>query len=74
MRKFVIDRLEGAYAVLESDAREFTQVPRSSLPPGAKEGDVLTEKAGKFSPDPHETACRRARIRKKMNALWEETE
>lgn len=37
---WVIDRFENGYAVLISDKKEWL-VPRSQMPPQAKEGDVL---------------------------------
>lgn len=39
----IIDRLENDLAVLETDAHEFIDVPRSYLPPEAKEDDALVE-------------------------------
>jgi hypothetical protein len=39
----IIDRFENDLAVLETDDRETIDVPRSHLPPEAKEGDALLE-------------------------------
>lgn len=37
---WVIDRFENGYAVLISDKKEWL-VPRTQIPPQAKEGDIL---------------------------------
>ena len=37
----IIDRFEGSYAVCERPDRAMFNIPRSKLPAGAKEGDVL---------------------------------
>lgn len=43
MPRYTIDRFEnGAWAVLEDEQAQILRVPRSSVPQGAKEGDVLT--------------------------------
>ncbi|MCI0573544.1 MAG: DUF3006 domain-containing protein [Myxococcaceae bacterium] len=52
-RRELVDRLEGSVAVLvTAGGRVAHTVPRLSLPPGAREGDVLV--AGVLRPD-----CRR---------------
>lgn len=49
---FVIDRFEGEYALIEHKKRIF-HIPKSLMPKGAKEGDVIyikvtvDEEAGK---------------------------
>lgn len=40
-RFFVVDRIEGTIAVLVGDDRSSFDVPRSSLPAGAREDTVL---------------------------------
>lgn len=39
--KYTVDRIEGSYAVLESEASEFIQVSVSDLPVGIRDGSVL---------------------------------
>lgn len=55
----VIDRFEGDVAVLEEDGRERL-VPRRSLHPSAREGDVVDLETG--APDPAQTARRKAEL------------
>jgi hypothetical protein len=38
----IIDRFEGDFAVVEYKEGRTFNLPRSLLPPGAKEGDILT--------------------------------
>lgn len=38
---FIIDRFEGDWAIVETENRLTFNLPRSSLPPGLKEGDVI---------------------------------
>ncbi len=57
----IIDRLEGELAVVETDAG-FLHIPRSALPEGAREGDVLRKTEGGFVLDPTETQRRRASL------------
>ena len=38
---FIIDRFEGVWAIIETENHLTFNMPRSSLPPGLKEGDVL---------------------------------
>ena len=38
---FIIDRFEGDWAIIETENCLTFNMPRSSLPPGLKEGDVL---------------------------------
>ncbi len=38
---FIIDRFEGDWAIIETENRQTFNMPRSSLPPGLKEGDVI---------------------------------
>lgn len=38
---WVIDRIEGDLAVVETDIGETVNIPRAALPEGAKEGTVL---------------------------------
>ncbi len=43
MPRYTIDRFEGGdWAVLEDDQARTFRIPRHWLPPGAREGDVLT--------------------------------
>lgn len=54
----IIDRIEDEWAVIEWDGKAFN-LPRSLLPEGAREGDVLTVRV---EVDPEATGIRRKRI------------
>lgn len=57
---FVIDRFEGAYAVLESQADfSMSRVLRQELPDSVREGDCLVKAGEFFTIDPAETQKRR---------------
>lgn len=71
MNTYVIDRFEGTVAVLEDEAGGTSAVPRDSLPPAAREGDVLRLKDGVYTLDPEETARRRERMLALLRRLRE---
>lgn len=64
--KLVIDRFEGAWAVVEYDGETF-DMPRNLLPVTAKEGDTLTIS---LRIDPTETDERRKKIESLMDDLF----
>ena len=70
--QYIIDRFEGNFAILEAENGEYTGMERARLPREAGEGDVVVHELGAFRSDREETKRRRARIRQKMKALWEE--
>ncbi len=43
---FIIDRFEGDWAIIETQNRYTFNFPRFVLPPGAKEGDVISIQVG----------------------------
>lgn len=65
--RVIIDRFEGDYAVVELEDRSTANLPRSLVPPGAKEGDVLV-----IEIDRNATEERRKRIQRLMEELWQE--
>ena len=69
--KIIIDRLEGNYAVCESNKKEIIKLDRTIIPADAKEGDVLIMKGGIFILDSSETTRRRTKIEELMNDVWE---
>lgn len=60
----IIDRFEGNYAVIET-SDGTVNIPRSDIPSGAKESDVLLLVA-----DSGATEERKKRIDEKMNRLF----
>lgn len=43
---FIIDRFEGDWAIIETETRDTFNLPRSVLPSGIKEGDVISLQVG----------------------------
>lgn len=65
MKKLIIDRFEGDFAVCETESLEFVNIPKKALPENAVEGDVITVKI-----DGDETRERKKRIDGLMNSLF----
>jgi len=63
--KFTIDRFEGDFAVVELDNQTMENVPKRTLPPHAKEGDIISVEIDKAG-----TEKRREHIKKLMNDVW----
>lgn len=70
MKKFIVDRFEEEYAVLEKEEGGTVDVLQSELPE-VKEGDILTYESGVFTVDCIETIRRKELIREKMRKLFE---
>ena len=68
--RYVIDRFEGRFAVLEAENGEFTGVERARLPDQAQEGSVVVHELGSLRLDQQATQERRAQMREKLDALW----
>jgi len=64
----IIDRFEGNFAVVEYKEGCTFNLPRSLLPPGTKEGDVLQLTV---TIDDEGTAARKIRIENLMDELFE---
>lgn len=70
MKKFIVDRFEEEYAVLEKEEGGTVDVLKSELPE-VREGDVLTYENGIYTVDCEETQKRKELIREKMRKLFE---
>ncbi len=63
MRKLIIDRFEGTYAICESPERESFAIPVKELPDAARAGAVLTiTDDGELSMNAEETDFRREKL------------
>lgn len=71
MRKGIVDRFEGEYAVIEFDGKA-EDVLKSELPAEVKAGDTLIFEEGKVMIDTMDTASRREEIANLMDELFEE--
>jgi hypothetical protein len=69
LKTYVIDRYEGAYAVLEDKYGRTYDVPRDELPPDTREGDVLNENDGIYVINEEATKLKRAKLRQLKDAL-----
>ena len=70
MKKFIVDRFEEEYAVLEMETLETIDVLKTELP-DVKEGDVLVYENGVYSVDYEETQKRKEFIQEKLRKLFE---
>ena len=63
MRKLIIERFEGTYAICEDQEKKMFAISLNELPQGAKPGDVLQiSGAGELSVDQEETQRRRKKM------------
>lgn len=65
MRKLIIDRLEGIYAICEDENQKYYAIELSELPKGAKAGDVLAvnDEEGTLSVDAEASAARKKKAK-----------
>ncbi len=66
-----IDRFEGGLAVCETDGGRI-EIDLSLIPKGAKEGDVIEQKCGRYIPAEEETRSRKSKIIGLINGLIKE--
>lgn len=64
--KVTIDRFEGDYAVVEMFNRQMVDMPRTLLPEGVQEGDIV-----RINIDRKATDKRKKYIEKLTKDLWE---
>lgn len=71
MRKLIIDRFEGNYAICEDQEKRMFAISLNELPQGAKSGDVLQiSDGGELSVDQEETQRRRKKMASLQNKLF----
>ncbi len=70
MEKYIVDRFEGDFAVLEKESGGTIDVPKKNIP-DAKEGDVLILVNGIYKVSLEETQIRKELIAEKMRKLFE---
>jgi hypothetical protein len=72
MKRLIIDRFEGLFAVCEQSDRTIINIERNLIPDNAQEGDCLVvDDSGKIYLDPDETHNRKEQIKKLMYDLFE---
>ena len=70
MEKYIVDRFEGEYAVLEKEDGTTIDVLKELV--SAAEGDVVVLKDGEYYADEEQTLVRRRMIEEKMRKLFGE--
>lgn len=72
MKKFIIDRFEGSYAICETEDKSMVKVPKYKLPLDCKEGDCLIQDVDEmYREDLEAKSSKEKKIRDKMNRLFE---
>lgn len=71
MEKYIIDRFEGSFAVLEKENGTTVNIDASLLG-GAKEGDVVLFDGKAYTVDKEETQDRKMRIQEKMSKIFKQ--
>ncbi len=71
MKKLIIERFEGSYAICELEDKTTLKIPKYKLPLESKEGDCLIQDTnGMYRKDVVTTKNLENRIREKMNRLF----
>lgn len=65
--KYIIDRFEGDFAIVELSDETLVNIPKSAIPPDAKEGSVIDVTVDKDS-----TAARTKKINNLMGDLFKQ--
>ena len=63
--RYIVDRFENEYAIVELDNGEFIDIPKKVLPPDVSEGSII-----EVTTLSDETNVRRTEMKKKMNSLF----
>lgn len=72
MKKLIIDRFEGDYAVCEQADKSMVNIHKTNLPSEAKEGDIILQASdGSIKISHSQTQSRKDHIQKKMKDLLE---
>lgn len=71
MRKYILDRLEGNYAILENEDGSMIEINIDDIKGQFKEGDILIKEDKKFIVNKNLGEERREKIKKMMNNIWE---
>ena len=70
-QNYIIDRIEGDFAVAEGEGRVMTDIPLSDLPTGIKEGDTITiNEDGTVTVGAADNSEVKSKISELMGKLW----
>lgn len=70
-RSFIIDRIEGSFAVTESNDGTMVNIPENKIIGEFKEGDILVEDSEFFKVDSELTKKRKEEIERMMKNMWQ---
>ena len=71
IRSFVIDRIEGSFAVIELNDGTMVNIPKNKILGDFKEGDILVEDSEFFKVDSELTKKRKDEIEHMMKDMWQ---
>ena len=70
-RSFIIDRIEGDFAVIESNDGTMVNIPKNKIIGDFKEGDILVQNLEFFKVDSELTKKRKEEIEQMMKSMWQ---
>ena len=68
--KYVVDRFEGEFAILEKSDGTLIEIPKGNIPKGVVEGDVLIKFNNIYIVDKEETDKLKREINELMDKLF----
>lgn len=71
MEKYVLDRVEGNYAILENENGSMIEISINNIDGNFREGDILIKEGDKFTVSELLTKERKDKINNMMNDMWE---
>ena len=70
--KYIIDRVEGTYAIVEKENGDMCEIPVEHIKGDFNEGDILIKVNEYFEIDKISTLGRRKQIDDNMKDVWDE--
>ena len=70
--KYIIDRVEGNYAIIEKENGDMYKISIENIESNFNEGDILIKKGECFEIDKKFTLNRKKQINESMKNMWEE--
>jgi len=70
--RYIIDRVEGNYAIIEKENGDMYKISIESIKGDFKEGDILINQDEYFEIDKRFTLNRKNEINDKMEDMWDE--
>ena len=70
--KYIIDRVEGNYVIVEKENGDMYKISIENIESNFNEGDILIKKGEYFEIDKKFTLNRKKQINESMKNMWEE--